>query len=127
MSDRLLANMQIAALEKLFDEKRSNGDMLTTLLVELSHRDTARSRSLKRRVAGALALAKPKFVTPASPYRMSPEHHRSLAKDLRRGEADWSDEERVAMAQLADAHDQVARAIERTLEKKRKDGAKDQA
>jgi hypothetical protein len=57
MSERQLANLRIDGLERLFDEKRANIDMLTTLLAELSHRRTPRAQKLKRRVLQALTVA----------------------------------------------------------------------
>ena len=57
MSERQLANLGIDGLERLFDEKRANIDVLTTLLAELSHRRTPRAQKLKRRVLQALAVA----------------------------------------------------------------------
>jgi hypothetical protein len=57
MPERVLANLRIDELEKFFDQKRKNTEMLTTLLAELSHRRTSRARLLKNRVLQALATA----------------------------------------------------------------------
>lgn len=117
MPARQLTHLTIDQLEQLFDEKRSNGDVLTTLLGELSHRDTSRSRGLKRRVVGALAMAKPQQPIEASPFRMTPEQHRGVAEDLRQGEPVWSDEQRAEASRMAEQHDMVAKAIERRNKK----------
>lgn len=56
MPRRQLANVSIESLETLFDGKRTAPDVLTTLMVELSHRKTARARGLERRVRQALSV-----------------------------------------------------------------------
>jgi hypothetical protein len=56
MSRRTYANLKIDELEKLFDEKRGNEDVLTSLLAELSCRNTPRAKSLKKRVIEVLSL-----------------------------------------------------------------------
>lgn len=57
MTSRQLSNLSIQQMEELFDEKRDNLDMLTTLLGELSHRRTPRAKALKQRVLQALSTA----------------------------------------------------------------------
>lgn len=57
MSRRTYANLKIDELEKLFDEKRGNRDVLTSLIAELSCRTTPRARDLKKRVIEVLSLA----------------------------------------------------------------------
>jgi hypothetical protein len=118
MPNRQLAHLPIGELEKLFDEKRANGDFLVTLLGELSHRKTPRSRALKRRVMQAASVAEPKPSTAASPFLMTPDQHRRAAEDYRRGEADWTEDERVEGRKLSEAHEALAKLIERRLSKK---------
>ena len=57
MTDRIYSRLSIDELEKLFDEKRTNVDMLMSILGELSHRRTSRAKSLKRRVMQGLSVA----------------------------------------------------------------------
>lgn len=57
MTDRIYSRLSIDELEKLFDEKRTNVDVLMSILGELSHRRTSRAKSLKRRVMQGLSVA----------------------------------------------------------------------
>ena len=62
MAERMFARLGVVELEKLFDEKRTNFDVLTSLLAELSHRRTSRAKALRKRVVRAMAvhaMAKP--------------------------------------------------------------------
>lgn len=118
MPTRLLANLNIDQLEELFDKYRTNGDMLTTLVGELSQRDTRRSRDLKRRVVSALAFAKPENFSKASPFLMTAEQHLRVAEDYRQGEPDWSDEERAGASKKAKQHEVLAKAIQKRRSKK---------
>jgi hypothetical protein len=56
MTQRQFANLPIDRLESLFDRKRDNADVLTSLLGELSHRKTGRAKALKERVLQALSV-----------------------------------------------------------------------
>ena len=56
MAPRQFARLSIQELEKLFDEKRTNADALSSILAELAHRRTSRSKALKRRVLKVLAV-----------------------------------------------------------------------
>jgi hypothetical protein len=56
MVERTFARLKIEDLEKLFDEKRSNKDVLTSLLGELSHQTMSRAKALRRRVTQALGV-----------------------------------------------------------------------
>jgi hypothetical protein len=113
MALRQLANLGIDALERLFDEKRANSDVLTTILGELSHRKTPRSRVLKRRVMDALAFVKPEAPDDVGLFVMTPEQHRRVAEIYRRGGPDWTAEEREYALKLAEHHEKVAIGIER--------------
>jgi hypothetical protein len=53
MVERTFARLKIEDLEKLFDEKRTSKDVLTSLLGELSHQTTFRAKALRRRVTQA--------------------------------------------------------------------------
>jgi hypothetical protein len=60
VSERLLANCSIEILERVFDEKRGQVDVLKTLEVELSFRTTKRAAKLRERVLAAIGVpAKP--------------------------------------------------------------------
>ena len=129
MPRRTLGSLRIDALEKLFDDKRSNAAVLTTLLGELSHRSRARARKLRERVIRALSLStseppkrsgasKPPdpFQPPddeASVFILTPAQHRRVAEIYRNGGQDWTDEERAYAAKLAEHHEMVAKGIER--------------
>jgi hypothetical protein len=113
MAKRQFANLGIDALEKLFDEKRTNSDVLTTLLGELSHRKVPRSRALKRRVMDALAFTKREQADDAALFVMTPAQHRRVAEIYRKGGPDWTKEEREYASKLADHHEKVAQGIER--------------
>jgi hypothetical protein len=113
MARRQLANLGIEALEKLFDEKRTNSDVLTTLLGELSHRNRPRSKKLKRRVMDALAFIPSEQPNEVAFFVMTPEQHRRVAEIYRQGGPDWTDEERKYAAKLAEHHEHVAKGIER--------------
>jgi hypothetical protein len=56
MGARQFSRLSIQELEKLFDEKRTNADTLSSILAELSHRKTSRAKALKRRVLQGLAV-----------------------------------------------------------------------
>ncbi|HZL63240.1 MAG TPA: hypothetical protein VFC32_13190 [Pseudolabrys sp.] len=56
MATRQFATFPIQELEKLFDEKRTSADTLSSILAELSHRKTSRAKDLKRRVLQGLAV-----------------------------------------------------------------------
>jgi hypothetical protein len=113
MARRQLANLGIDALEKLFDEKRTNSEVLTTILGELSHRKTPRSRALKRRVMDALAFTKPAPPDEVGLFVMTPEQHRRVAEVYRKGGPDWTAEECEYALKLAEHHEKVAEGIER--------------
>jgi hypothetical protein len=57
MPGRQFARLSIQDLEKLFDEKREKIDVLTSILNELGHRGTSRSKALKKRVMQGLSIA----------------------------------------------------------------------
>jgi hypothetical protein len=113
MPHRQLANLGIDALEKLFDAKRSNSGALTTLLGELSHRKTPRSKALKRRVMDALAFTKTEQLDDAALFILTPAQHRRVAEIYRKGGPDWTKEERDYASKLANHHEKVAQGIER--------------
>lgn len=46
MASRQFARLTIQELEKLFDEKRTNADTLSSILAELAHRKTSRAKAL---------------------------------------------------------------------------------
>jgi hypothetical protein len=56
MGSRQFSRLPIQELEKLFEKKRTNADMLTSILAELSHRKTSRAKALRRRVLQGLAV-----------------------------------------------------------------------
>lgn len=117
MTSRQLASLPVDELERLFDEKRESPDFLQTLLGELSHRKTARARSLKRRVMGAFSVAAPNVAERPRRFLMTPEQHRLAADDYEKGEPDWTDEMREEGRKLAQHHEALARLIEREIEK----------
>jgi hypothetical protein len=128
MPRRTLANLRIDGLEKLFDEKRSNAAVLTTILGELSHRSTPRARKLRGRVIAALSVDSSESPTrsgasepdPFQPpnneaalFILTPAEHRRVAEIYRNGGSDWTHEERAYAAKLAEHHEMVAKGIER--------------
>jgi hypothetical protein len=55
---RLLSNLSIDQLEKLFDERRNNPDVAQSIAAELSHRrQTRRVKNLRARAVQAIAVA----------------------------------------------------------------------
>ncbi len=129
MPRRTLANLRIDALEKLFDEKRSNPDVLTTIVGELAHRRTPRARKLRQRVVRALSVepsglpklpdASPPPLLDETPIDdialliLTPVQHRRIAEIYLKGGPDWTAEERAYAAKLAEHHEMVAKGIER--------------
>ncbi len=129
MPRRQLANLRIDALEKLFDGKRSNPAVLTTILGELAHRRTPRARKLRQRVVRALSVGpsglpkwpdtSPLLLLDETPkddialFILTPAQHRRVAEIYRKGGPDWTAEERTYAAKLAEHHEMVANGIER--------------
>jgi len=128
MARRVLANLKVEALEELFDQKRSNAEVLTSILAELSHRRTPRSRKLRQRVISALSVGSSEASRPlglpsddaifapaddAALFILTPAQHRLVAEIYRHGGPDWTDEERAYAAKLAGHHEMVAKGIER--------------
>jgi hypothetical protein len=115
----MFANLGIEALEKMFDDKRDNIDVLTSLLGELSHRSTPRARKLKQRVMDALSVVKKEAAgeNVAAVLDLTPAQHRRVAEIYRQGGPDWSEEERAYAAKLAEHHEMVAKGIERRTHK----------
>jgi hypothetical protein len=118
MSKRQLARLPISELERLFDEKRANDDFLKTLLVELSHRSTSRSRELNRRVRQALSLVTHQQPRESGAFPITPDQYRIAAEFLRRGDTQWTDEDRTVANDLADAHEAIADFVEREFGKR---------
>jgi hypothetical protein len=117
MPRRRFAAMSVVQLEKLFDEKRNNPETLESILGELSHRTTPRSKELKRRVTQALSVGSysaelKSVLTPASP-----EDLRFCAEYFLKGQPDWTLEERTEGATLARHFINLAKLVERRLSK----------
>jgi hypothetical protein len=123
MAKRQLGNMTIDTLEALFDEKRNNLDVLTTLLAELAHRKMPRAKKLKRRVLQALSVAAKAGSGSEAKARsaggegsdgpLTVEEHRRVAAHLRQGDPDWNEAELKVALQFAKHHDFLADLIER--------------
>jgi hypothetical protein len=120
MTQRQFFEFSIDKLEKLFDDKRHDVDVLTSLIAELSHRKTPRARSLQKRVLQALSVQSPKALptTKESPdgssnmQLLTVEEHRRIAADLRKSQPDWTaEEQRMALA-FATLHERLADFIE---------------
>jgi hypothetical protein len=118
----MFKTLGIAELEKLFDEKRQNVDVLTSILAEVSHRRVPRARDLKRRVMSALSVSEriSGVDGAADDVRLlefTPAQHRRLAEIYRAGSAYWTDEERDHATKLAEHHEMVANGMERRIGK----------
>jgi len=126
MTKRHFFNLPIDELERIFDDKRHNHEVLTSLLTELSHRKVSRAKKLQKRVLQALSVEKTK---PARHEKQSSksknqeehlltieEHHR-VANYLREAHDDWNSEERRVALEFAKHHEFLADLIERRSKK----------
>jgi hypothetical protein len=127
---RQFSNLKIEALEALFDERRTNPDVLASILGELSHRRTSRARKLRERVVRALSVGTSEAAKRLASHNpspdpfhppnddaalliLTPEQHHRVAEIYRNGGPDWTDEELAYAAKLAEHHEMVAKGIER--------------
>ncbi len=115
MPKRQFANFKIEQLEKLFDEKRDKPELLQSILGELTHRTTPRSRELKRRVVQALSVGAVDNETGRILKPLTPEDHRFSAEYFLRGQPDWTLEERTEAAALARHLLNLAKLAEKRL------------
>src|ERR1700716_1317120 len=102
MVQRQFFNLPISELERIFDDKRHNHDVLTSLITELSHRKVPRARKLQKRVLQALSVEKIKPSPQREPQAkdkesskvlLTIEEHRRVATHLREKREDWTSEE----------------------------------
>jgi hypothetical protein len=122
MPRRQLARFSIDRLEQMFDEKRDNPDVLTTLLAELSHRDTRRAKRLNGRVLQALGVLPKTQATrkaEAQPGQsragsapLTVEDHRHVASYLLQDHPEWDDATRAKALEFARHHEFLADLIE---------------
>lgn len=119
MPRRPLASMSIDQLEKLFDAKRQNIDVLTILLSELSHRDRPRARRLNGRVIQALGVApKAKPISDSADVgakqrsELTSEDHRFVAAYLRGKHPEWDKATRAKASEFARHHDLLADVVD---------------
>lgn len=101
MPKRQFANLSIAQLEKLFDEKRDKPEALKSILAELGHRTVPRAHDLKRRVTQALSVGKYDSSTSRVLRPLTPEDCRFAAEYFLKGQEDWTLSERAKGAALA--------------------------
>jgi hypothetical protein len=122
MPRRQFARLSIVDLEKLFDEKRGNNDVLTSLFAELSHRTVPRAKNLRHRVLQALSVAKKPALSKRgskavnsdhSQFLLTLEEHKRIAARLRQGDPEWDQAERAKALELAEHHEFLAKLIER--------------
>jgi hypothetical protein len=115
MPRRQFANMSVAQLEKLFDEKRDKPETLKSILAELTHRSVPRAQDLRRRVTQALSVGKydAKIAKVLKP--VSPEDCRFAAEYFLKGQNNWTFEERSEAAILARPLVNLASLTERRL------------
>jgi hypothetical protein len=128
MVQRQYFNLPISELERIFDDKRHNHDVLTSLITELSHRKVPRARKLQKRVLHALSVEK---TTPmpqskqqaktkeTSELLLTIEEHRRVADHLREDHDDWTAEERKVALEFAKHHEFLANLIERRSKKEK--------
>jgi hypothetical protein len=126
MVQRQYFNLPINELERIFDDKRHNHDVLTSLITELSHRKVSRAKKLQKRVLQALSVEK---VQPLARGKQSSkgndqteqlltiEEHRRVATHLRENHDDWAAEERKVALEFAKHHEFLADLIERRSKK----------
>jgi hypothetical protein len=114
MVQRQFFNVPIHELERIFDDKRQNQDVLTSLLTELSHRKVSRAKKLQKRVLQALSVekSKPLLQEKQSSKSKNPEEHlltieehRRVANYLRETHDDCSSEERRVALEFAKHHE----------------------
>jgi hypothetical protein len=126
MAQRQYFNLPINELERIFDDKRHNHDVLTGLITELSHRKVTRAKKLQKRVLQALSIG---MTQPMARGKQSStgndqteqlltiEEHRRVATHLRESHDDWTAEERKVALEFAKHHEFLADLIERRSKK----------
>jgi len=128
MGQRQYFNLPIAELEHIFDDKRHNHDVLTSLVTELSHRTKPRAKKLQKRVLQALsvekATPKPRAVERTKgkdhdEQLLTIEEHRRVAAHLREDHGDWTAEERRVALEFAKHHEFLADLIQRRSKKEK--------
>jgi hypothetical protein len=126
MAQRQYFNLPINELERIFDDKRHNHDVLTSLITELSHRKVPRAKKLQKRVLQALSVEKPKPMPQRKQQAKGPselllttEEHRRVATHLREDHDDWTAEERKVALEFAKHHEFLADLIERRSKKEK--------
>jgi hypothetical protein len=121
MVQRQYFNLPISELERIFDDKRHNHNVLTSLITELSHRKVPRARKLQKRVLQALSVEKTKPMPQSkqqaktketSELLLTIEEHRRVADHLREDHDDWTAEERKVAMEFAKHHEFLANLIE---------------
>jgi hypothetical protein len=128
MVQRQYFNLPIDELERIFDDKRHNHDVLTSLITELSHRKVPRARKLQKSVLQALSVEKTKPMPQSkqqaktketSELLLTIEEHRRVADHLREDHDDWTAEERKVALEFAKHHEFLANLIERRSKKEK--------